>query len=61
MLRGVVHFSPWQVLTSTRRGLKETVKAQMAQVSFKWALGDCRDRHHFGNVHRKGIRKAAKP
>lgn len=39
----------------------ETVKAQMAQVSLKWALGDCCDRHRFGNIVRKGIGKAAKP
>lgn len=46
---------------STYSGLKETVEAQMAQASFKWALSNC---HCSGNVGgkgiRKGIRKAAK-
>lgn len=42
---------------STYSGLKETVEAQMAQASFKWALSNC---HCSGNVGGKGIRKAAK-
>lgn len=57
MLSYVVHFSPWQVFMSTYSGLKETVEAQMAQASFKWALSNC---HCSGNVGGKGIRKAAK-
>lgn len=33
MLRYVVQFFPWKVLTNACRGLKETVKAQLAWVS----------------------------
>lgn len=38
MLKYVVGFSPWKVLTSTCRGLKETVKAQVAWVSLTWGM-----------------------